>query len=151
MLRKEFSAGKSKDASKLRVGIVVSRFNGDITDALLQGALETLRAWNVHEKNIRVVHVPGSFEIPLAAARLAKTKKYDCIVVLGCILKGETRHDEYIAHAVAGGLTRIALDFTIPIGFGVITPNTLAQAKARSHGSTNHGAFAARAALEMAL
>jgi 6,7-dimethyl-8-ribityllumazine synthase len=151
MLRKEFLAGEAKDASKLRVGIVVARFNSDITGSLLVGAREALETWKVKEKNIRVVHVPGAFEIPLAAMRLAKTKKYDCVIALGCIIKGETKHDEYIAMSVANGLQRIMLDTGIPVSFGVLTPNTLAQAEARSSGETNHGASAARAALEMAL
>lgn len=151
MLRKEFLAGEAKDASKLRVGVVVARFNSDITESLLSGAKEALAAWKVREKNIRVVHVPGSFEIPLAVMRFAKTKKYDCVVALGCIIKGETKHDEYIAHAVANGLQRVMLDTGVPVSFGVLTPNTLAQAEARSRGETNHGASAARAALEMAL
>jgi len=151
MLRKEFLAGEAKDASKLRVGIVVARFNSDVTDSLLTGAQEALVAWKVKGKNVRVVHVPGSFEIPLAVMRLAKTKKYDCIVALGCIIKGETKHDEYIAMSVAHGLQRVMLDTGIPVSFGVLTPNTLAQAEARSRGETNHGASAARAALEMAL
>ena len=151
MLRKAFLAGKPKDASKVRVGIVVSEFNSDITEHLLLGALTTLTEWKVREKNITAVRVPGSFEIPLGAARLAASKKYDCIVAIGCILKGETKHDEYIAHAVAEGLMRVMLDTGVPVAFGVITPNSLAQARIRSRGATNHASFAARAALEMAL
>jgi 6,7-dimethyl-8-ribityllumazine synthase len=112
MLRKEFLAGKPKDASKLRVGIVASRFNRDITDSMLT---------------------------------------YHCIIALGCIIKGETKHDEYIAHAVAQGLMRVMLDTGVPVALGIITPNTLKQARLRSRGTTNHGASAARAALEMAL
>lgn len=150
MLRKEFSAGKPKDASKLHVGIVVARFNGDITRALLDGARATLRTWKVKDANIQILHVPGAFEIPLGCAKLLK-KKFDCILALGCVIKGETKHDEYISHAVAQGLTRLMLDTGVPIGFGVITPNNLAQARARARGKANHGAAAARAALEMAL
>lgn len=151
MLRKEFLKGKSKDGSKLRVGIVVARFNSDITDSLLEGALATLKEWKVREKNITVEKVPGSFEIPLAVSRLAKKKKYSCIIAIGCIIKGETKHDEYIANAVSQGLMRIMLDTGIPVSFGILTPNTLEQARARSRGETNHGASAARVALEMAL
>jgi len=151
MLRKEFSTGKPKDASKLRVGIVVARFNSDITGPMLDGARATLKEWKVKEKNVTVEEVPGSFEIPLGAMRLAKTKRYDCLIAIGCVMKGETKHDEYIAHAVAGGLTRVMLDTGVPVSLGVITPNSLEQARIRSRGTTNHGSSAARAALEMAL
>lgn len=155
MLRKEFAAGAvggPKNASRLRVCLIVSRFNSDITDSLLEGALTTLKEWRVKSANIRVVRVPGAFEIPLACAKLLATrKKPDAIVALGCIIKGETKHDEYISHAVAGALQDLMLAHKKPIGFGIITPNTLEQAKARSRGETNHGASAARAALEMAL
>lgn len=151
MLRKEFVARKPKDGSQLRVGIVAAAFNSDITDPMLDGAQKTLAAWGVREKNITVVRVPGSFEIPLAVSRLATSKKYHCIIALGCIIKGETKHDEYIASAVSNGLMRIMLDTGIPVGFGILTPNTLKQALARSRGETNHGASAARAALEMAV
>lgn len=138
------------DASRLKVGIVVSEFNSDITGPMLEAALETLREWKVSEKAITVMHVPGSFELPLASAKLIK-KKADAVVALGCVIKGETKHDEYIASAVAHGLTRLMLDTGIPIGFGVITPNTLAQAKARSRGKANKGIEATIAALRMAL
>lgn len=149
MLRKEFLAGKPKDASKKRVGIVVASFNADITDPMLEGSLAVLAEWKVKQKNITVVKVPGSFEIPLAVQKLAKKKKYDCIVAIGCIMKGETKHDEYIAHAVAQGLMRIMLDTGVPVALGVITPNTLEQARVRSRGETNHAASATRAVLGM--
>lgn len=151
MLRKEFAVGTVGDASKLRVGIVVSRFNSDITDALLEGARATLREWKVKDVNVDVLEVPGGFEIPLGCSMLLRKKKCDAIVALGCVIKGETKHDEYIAHAVAQGLTSLMLKTHVPIGFGVITPNSLAQARARAKGKTNHGAAAARAALMMAL
>jgi len=143
---------KPQDASKLRVGIVVSDFNADITHALLEGALEALLEWKVQEKNISVVHVPGGFEIPLACKRLLRAKiKPHAIVALGCVLKGETKHDEYISHAVAGGIMHVMLENNVPISFGVLTPNTLEQAKVRSMGEMNHGKYTAVAALEMAL
>jgi 6,7-dimethyl-8-ribityllumazine synthase len=141
-----------KDASKLRVGVVVASFNHDITDALLEGALKTLATWRVKKENITVLHVPGSYEIPYGCLKVIKAKKKPhCVVALGCILKGETKHDEYISNAVAQGITRLMLEHNVPIGFGVLTPNTLEQAKARSSGDANHGAGAAAAALEMAL
>lgn len=142
---------KTGDASKLKVGIVVSNFNSDVTDSLLEGALETLSAWKVKNTNVITVRVPGAFEIPLACMRLIKKKKVGAVVALGCIIKGETKHDEYIAHAVSHALQRIMLDTLVPIGFGIITPNTLDQALERSRGSANKGPEAAQAALEMAI
>lgn len=152
MQRREYAKKRNiGDASKLRVGIVVSRFNEDITGAMERGALEVLHAWNVKRKNIRVARTYGSFELPQTAARLIKRHKLDAVVALGCIVKGETRHDEYLAHATSYGLMRVSLDYNIPVGFGVITTNNLKQAKERSRGATNKGAEAAAAALEAAL
>jgi 6,7-dimethyl-8-ribityllumazine synthase len=138
------------DASRLKIGIAVSGFNDDITGSMLAAALKTLREWQVPEKAITVMQVPGSFELPLASMKLIK-KKVDVVIALGCIIKGETKHDEYIANAVAHGLTQLMLETGVPIGFGVITPNTLAQAKARSRGKANKGIEATIAALRMAL
>ena len=138
------------NASRLKVGIAVSEFNSDVTGSMLTAALETLREWKVPTRNISVVHVPGSFELPLACAHLID-KKVDVVVALGCVIKGKTKHDEYISHAVAHGLTSLMLNTGVPIGFGVITPNTLAQAKARSRGKANKGIEATVAALRMAL
>jgi 6,7-dimethyl-8-ribityllumazine synthase len=151
MLRKEFKVRDAGDGARLHVGIIVSRFNEDITNALFAGALDTLEKWGVQEKNITAVRVPGAFEIPLATSRLLKTKKYHALIAIGCVIKGETKHDEYISSAVSHGLTDLMIEYRVPIGFGVITPNTLEQAKARATGKTNHGASAAQAALEMAV
>jgi 6,7-dimethyl-8-ribityllumazine synthase len=140
----------SGDASRLKIGIAVSEFNEDITGAMLEGALATLREWQVPEKAITIMRVPGAFELPLACRRLIK-KKADAVIALGCVIKGETKHDEYISHAVAHGLTQLMIETGVPIGFGVITPNTLTQAKARSKGKENKGIEAAVAALRMAL
>lgn len=142
---------KIGNASKLKVGIVVSNFNSDVTEGMLEGALETVSAWKVKKTNITIVRVPGAFEIPLACMRLIKKKKVSAVIALGCIIKGETKHDEYIAHAVSGALQRIMLDTLVPVGFGVITPNTLEQALERSRGSANKGPEAAQAALEMVI
>lgn len=152
MQRKEFVKKRQRgDASKLKVGIAVAQFNGDITESMLQGALTVLREWNVQERHIYIVHTYGSFELPLAVARLIKRYKVHAAVALGCIIKGETKHDEYLAHAVASGLMRVALDAGTPVGFGVLTTNNLAQARKRSRNGTNHGAAATVAALEAAL
>ena len=136
----------------LRIGIVVSRFNADITERMLAGALETLRAWRVREGSIEVIHVPGSFEIPFACRTLVSGKKKpDAIIALGCIIKGETDHDRYIASAVSHGIMQVMLEHGVPISFGVITTNNLKQAEVRSRGKANKGIEAAVAALESAL
>ena len=152
MQRKE--SGKKapvKNASKLKVGIVVSTYYEDITGRMLDGALETLRAWKVSEKNITIVRVPGSFELTYGCLSLLKQKKAHAIVALGCIIKGETSHDEYIAHAVAQGVVQLMVEYKKPISFGLLTVNTLEQATVRSTGENNKGKEAAIASLEMAL
>lgn len=152
MQRKEYERKRTAgDASRLRVGVAVSDFNADITGPMLEGALATLSEWGVKDKNISVVHVPGGFELPLAASRFIKRKKADAVVVLGCVIKGETKHDEYISMSVANALQTIMIQTGKPVAFGVITPNTLEQAVARSTGSANKGIEAAVAALTMAL
>ncbi len=152
MQRKEYAkARKARDASKLSVGVVVSRFNEDITESMLEGALRTLATWGVKERNIHILHVPGSFEIPFGCRSLIRKKRVRAVVALGCVIKGETEHDRYIASAASSGIMQIMLESGIPISFGVITPNTLAQARTRSRGETNKGIEAAVAALELAL
>ena len=153
MQRKEYTKKINQpDASHLRVGVVVSEFNEDITELMLDGVLDTCRAWGVHERNIHILRVPGSFEIPFGCLRLLKTHaNIDTIIPIGCIIKGDTKHDEYLASSVAYGLMRISIEKHIPIAFGIITTNNLRQAKIRSRGSTNKGAEAARAALQSAL
>ncbi len=137
--------------SKLRVGVVVSEFNADITESMLEGALETLAEAGVKKSNIAVMRVPGSFEVPYGCLKLLKSKKPDAIVALGCIIKGETDHDKYIASAVSQGIMDIMLEHNVPVAFGIITTNDLRQAKVRSTGKTNKGREAAIAALKMVL
>lgn len=152
MLRKQFlKKAPVGDASKLKVGIVVAEFNPDITEGLLGGALETLREWNVREKNIHIYRVYGSFDLTQAAARMLKKHAPHAVIALGCIVKGETDHDKHIASAVFNGLTAVAVAADRPVSLGVLTTNTLAQARARSRGATNHGAKAAVAALQAAM
>jgi len=152
MQRGEYEKERAaKDGSKLRVGVVVSAFNEDITEPMLEGAKETLREWGVKENNIDVIRVPGSFEIPYGCLTLISRKKPDAIIAIGCVIKGETDHDRYIASAVADGIMQLTLTHKVPISFGVITTNTLEQAKVRSTGTANKGREAALAALEMAL
>jgi 6,7-dimethyl-8-ribityllumazine synthase len=146
---KEFS-GKLCSAG-LRVGIVVSRFNQAVTDRLLQGALDVLDRTGASGDDIQVVRVPGSFEIPLAAQRLAESKSVDALICLGTIIRGETDHYAYIAGRVTDAIASIALQYGIAVGFGVVTTDTAEQALDRAglkHG--NKGADAALAAIEMA-
>jgi 6,7-dimethyl-8-ribityllumazine synthase len=143
---------RAQDASRLRIGVVVSEFNADITEAMLAGALKTLDEWKVKKANITVLRVPGSFEIPFGALTLlSRKKKPHAIVALGCIIKGETEHDRYIASAVSHGIMDLMLAKRVPISFGIITTNNLKQAQARSSGTTNKGREAALAALRSAL
>jgi 6,7-dimethyl-8-ribityllumazine synthase len=152
MQRKEMTKKvPARDASKLKVGIVVSRFNEDVTASMFDGACVALRAWKVKDVNVHIARVYGSFEIPFACAALIKKHHLDAVVALGCIIKGETRHDEYLAQATSYGLMRVMLDTGVPVGFGVITTNNLKQAHARSRGATNKGSEATFAALEAAL
>jgi 6,7-dimethyl-8-ribityllumazine synthase len=128
------------------VAVVVGRFNGDITTGLLESALSALRDCNVQDDAITVVPVPGAFELPLTALALAKTRRFSCVVALGCIIRGETPHFDLIASEAASGLQLAAIETGIPVSFGVITTETREQAEAR----VDRGAEAARTALEMA-
>lgn len=138
------------DGSKFKIGIVVARFNSDITEKMLKGALKTLKENKVKENNIKVIYVPGSFEIPFACQELARSKKFNALIALGCVIKGETNHFYYVAGEAARGVQDVMLKFNIPIGFGIITTNNLKQARTRSTGRGNKGEEAALAALEMA-
>jgi len=128
-----------------RFAIVATEYNSVIVDRLITGAKRALK----DQKQVSVIRVPGSFEIPLAVKRAALSKKYDGIVALGCVLRGETPHFEYISRAVSDGLQQVALETGIPVGFGVLTVDTVEQAMDRSGESGNKGFEAARAALEM--
>lgn len=151
MQRKNVKKQAGKDGSKLKIGVVVSTYYDDITGRMLVGALQTLKEWNVSEKNTTIVRVAGSFEITYGVLSLLKRKKYDAIITLGCIIKGETSHDEFIAHAVAQGIVNMMIEYKTPISFGVVTTNDLPQAVVRSTGKNNKGIESALAALEAAL
>jgi 6,7-dimethyl-8-ribityllumazine synthase len=139
------------DGARRSVGIVVSRFNGDITTLLLDGAIAELEEAGVPRERIDVVTVPGAFELPLGAMALAKTRRYSCIVALGAVIRGETPHFDYVAAEAASGLQLAALETGVPVSFGVLTCDTREQAEARAGGERgNKGAEAARSALEMA-
>jgi 6,7-dimethyl-8-ribityllumazine synthase len=139
------------DGSHLRIGVVVSDFNTDITGPMLEGVLTTLAACKVKKNNVRVIHVPGGFEVPFGCLTLIKSgKKYDALITLACVMKGETTHDVYIATAATNGIMNLSLQYKMPIAFGVLTTNNLAQAKARSRGKNNKGIEAALTAITMA-
>ena len=135
----------------LRFAIVVSKFNDFVTDRLQAAALESLVAAGVALEDITIVRVPGAFEIPLAAQHAAEGGSYDAVVCLGCIIRGETPHFEFIASAVAHGLTTAAGATGVPMTFGVLTTNSAEEALARAgEGPENKGREAATAALQMA-
>jgi len=131
--------------------IVVSRFNEEITEGLLRGARAALAEASIADTAITVVRVPGAFEIPIAAQRLAESGAFDAIICLGCLIKGDTMHFEYIADAASHGIQQAALATGVPMAFGVLTTMTDAQAVERSgDGPANKGREAAIAAIEMA-
>jgi 6,7-dimethyl-8-ribityllumazine synthase len=133
-----------------RFAIVVSRYNEHITKKLLDGAVEALRAASVPDDAIDVAWVPGAWEIPLVAQRMALSEQYDAVLCLGAVIKGETTHDEYINLQVSTSLGQIALESDIPVLFGVLTCNTVEQAIHRAGGNAgNKGQECAAAALEM--
>lgn len=135
----------------LRVGIVVSRWNSNITESLLRGALRALIASDVSEDNITVVRVPGAWEIPLAAKKLAANGDFHAIVALGCVIKGDTAHFEYVSDAAMEGIRAVSLELGIPITCGILTTYTEEQALARAgDDEENKGSEAALSAIEMA-
>jgi 6,7-dimethyl-8-ribityllumazine synthase len=128
------------------VAIVVSRFNGEITQRLLDSALEALEEAGVGEQAVLVMPVPGAFELPIAAMALAKTRRYSCVIALGCVIRGETPHFDFVASEAASGLQLAGIETGVPVSFGLLTCETVEQAEAR----VGKGAEAARTALEMA-
>jgi 6,7-dimethyl-8-ribityllumazine synthase len=136
----------SPDGTRRGVAVVAARFNGEITNKLLEAALEELEEAGVRREAITVMPVPGAFELPLAAMALAKTRRYACVVALGCVVRGETPHFEFIASEAASGLQLAALETGVPVAFGVLTVDMVEQAEAR----VSKGAEAVRTALEMA-
>jgi 6,7-dimethyl-8-ribityllumazine synthase len=134
------------DGTRRGVAIVASRYNGEITNKLLASALDELAEAGVRREAITVMPVPGAFELPLAAMALAKTRRFACVVALGCVVRGETPHFEFIASEAASGLQLAALETGVPVAFGVLTVDVVEQAEAR----VTKGAEAVRTALEMA-
>ena len=137
--------------AKVRVAIVVARFNDFVTERLLTGAREGLRDAGVSDDDVEVLRVPGAFEIPMAAQRVAETGRVEAVICLGCLIRGATPHFEYIASACAHGITAAAAATGIPMAFGVLTTNSVEEALERAGpGDANKGREAAQAALEMA-
>ncbi|HZG93810.1 MAG TPA: 6,7-dimethyl-8-ribityllumazine synthase [Mycobacteriales bacterium] len=145
-------AGKPIDGKGRRVAIIAARWHPEITDALIDGALKACVDCGVRmDEDAEVIRVPGAFELPLVASAAARSKRFDAIVCLGAVVRGGTPHFDYVCRAVTDGCTRVALDTGIPVGFGVLTVDTVQQALDRAGGSEgNKGGEAMLAALETA-
>jgi len=138
------------NGARRSVGIAVTRFNGEVTSRLLDGALRALADAGVASEAIEIMPVPGAFELPLAAMALAKSRRYSCVLALGCVIRGETPHFDYVSAEAASGVQLAGLETGVPVAFGVLTCDTLEQALARAGGiHGNKGAESARSALEM--
>jgi 6,7-dimethyl-8-ribityllumazine synthase len=141
------SSDKRLEGRKLRIGIVQARFNASVTDALAQACEDELRVLGVDGDNLVRVQVPGALEVPLALQALAETGRYDALIALGCIIRGETYHFELVANESGAGVSRIALDYQLPVANAILTTESLEQAIARQ---SDKGRDAARVAVEMA-
>ena len=138
-------------AGGLRFAFIAARFNDFVVEPLLRGALDALKRHGATEQQIEIVRVPGAFDIPIVARKLALSRRYDALIALGAVVRGETPHFDYVAGECASGLARIALETGVPVAFGVLTTDTMAQAVDRAGGKGgNKGADAALAAMEMA-
>jgi len=137
-------------ARGMRFGIVLGRFNSFIGDRLLEGAIDALVRHGANENDIEVVRVPGAYEMPLAAKKMASSDKYDALVALGAVIRGATPHFDYVAGECSKGLSQVSMDSGLPVGFGVLTVDTIEQAVERAGTKAgNKGADAALAAIEM--
>ena len=138
------------NGKELRIGIVAARFNELITAKLLGGAKDCLLRHDVHENNIDIAWVPGAYELPLIAQKMAKTNKYDAILCLGCVIRGATTHYDYVCNEASKGIAKVSLDTEVPIMFGVVTTENIEQAIERAGAKAgNKGYDAAMGALEM--
>jgi 6,7-dimethyl-8-ribityllumazine synthase len=139
-----------KDISEKTIGIVVAEWHSDITDVLCAGAIETLLKHGAIKENIFVNTVPGSFELTFGAQLMAQQEEVDAVICIGVVIKGDTKHDDYINHAVANGLTNVSLKYNKPVSFGLVTTNNLEQALDRAGGKHgNKGIEAAAAVIGM--
>ena len=138
-------------ARDLRFALVAARFNDFVVEPLIRGALDALKRHGSSEKQMEIVRVPGAFDIPIVARKLALSRRYDAVIALGAVVRGQTPHFDYVAGECASGLARIALESGVPIAFGVLTTDTMEQAVDRAGGKAgNKGADAALVAIEMA-
>jgi 6,7-dimethyl-8-ribityllumazine synthase len=138
-------------ARDLRFAFIAARFNDFVVEPLIRGALDALKRHGANEKQIEIVRVPGAFDIPLVARKLAQSRRYDALITLGAVVRGQTPHFDYVAGECASGISRIALETGVPIAFGVLTTDTMEQATDRAGGKAgNKGADAALVAIEMA-
>jgi 6,7-dimethyl-8-ribityllumazine synthase len=138
-------------ARGLKFAIVAARFNDFVVDRMLSGAVETLKSHGADDADIEIARVPGAFDLPLIAQKMAESKRYQAIVALGAVIRGDTAHFDFVAGECASGLTRASLDAGIPIAFGVITTENVEQAMDRAGGKAgNKGADAALVAIELA-
>jgi 6,7-dimethyl-8-ribityllumazine synthase len=138
-------------AEGLKFGIVVGRFNSFITERLLEGAIDCILRHGGSKENIEIVKVPGSFEIPLTAKKLAKSGKYDAVICLGAVIRGSTPHFDYVANEVTKGIAQVSLETEVPISYGILTTDTIEQAIERAGTKMgNKGFDAAMVAIEMA-
>lgn len=139
------------DARSLRIALAVARFNEFVTERLVAGAVDALLRHGAAPDNVTQVWAPGSFEIPLLARKLAESGRFDAVVCLGCVIRGQTPHFDFVAGQAARGVAQVALDTGVPVTFGIVTADTLEQAVDRAGGKAgNRGAEAALAAVEMA-
>jgi 6,7-dimethyl-8-ribityllumazine synthase len=137
-------------AAGLSVAVVASRFNGALVDRLLESALAALEELGLARERVVVYRVPGAFELPLAAREVVRERRPDCVVALGVVIRGETPHFDFVAGQAARGLLDVSLATGVPVGFGLVTADTAAQAEARTRPPLDRGAEAARAAVETA-
>ena len=145
-----FKTENLPDISWKKFVVLVAEWNDDITEPLAQGAIDTLLKYGAKESNVLKVYVPGSFELSYGAQVYAQKPDVDAVIAIGCVIQGETKHNDYINHAVAGGLTEVALKYNKPVIFGVLTPNTHEQAADRAGGKHgNKGDEAAITAIKM--
>jgi 6,7-dimethyl-8-ribityllumazine synthase len=147
----DYNPAEIPPANGMKIGIVVSEWNREVTQALLDGATKTLLRLGIQEENISVHHVPGSFELPLGAQFIAEYENPDAVICLGCVIQGETPHFDYVCQGVTHGVTDLNLKYNLPFIFGVLTTDTLEQAMDRAGGKHgNKGDEAAVTALKMA-
>lgn len=146
----DYNPAAVPDGSPYSIGIVAALWNSEITDALLEGARQTLLDHGVHKDNLLVCRVPGTFELPSAAQTMLRQQQLDAVICIGCVIQGETRHFDFICEAVSGGITRVSLDEGRPVIFSVLTTQNMEQAQERAGGKHgNKGVEGAVSALQM--